>query len=320
MWQRAVAQEALHTLRPTMNEETPMTKPTLTACVRALTCVLAICALAAPAAHAACMSPAQVVAMANDYMQRQPTPNPEGLSVADGECSRAKFNSILQALFGPPVGYKVGLSNRAVQKRFDYDAPVWGMLYAPMLLRSGETVEAAFGARPLYEADMLVRVSDAAINKARTPMDVLEAIDQVIPFIELPDLMVQSPTPPMLTGAGIVAINVGARLGVMGAPISVPILRAERFSMLDALRDMNIAVRSDGIEVDRGKGTDVLGQPLEAVVWLVQDLARDGRALKPGDLISLGSFSRLLPPGRGVAVEVEYKGLPGNPRVAVNFR
>jgi 2-keto-4-pentenoate hydratase len=297
-----------------------MTRPTPARYARALTCVLAVFALATPAAHAACMSPAQVVAMANDYMQRQPTPNPEGLSVADGECSRAKFNSILQALFGPPVGYKVGLSNRAVQKRFDHDAPVWGMLYAPMLLRSGESVDAAFGARPLYEADMLVRVSDKAINAARTPIEVLEAIDQVIPFIELPDLLVQSPAPPMLTGAGIVAINVGARLGVMGAPIPVPILRAERFSMLESLRDMDITVRADAMTVDRGKGSDVLGQPLEAVVWLVQDLARDGRALKPGDLISLGSFSRLLPPARGVAVEVEYKGLPGNPRVAVTFR
>jgi 2-keto-4-pentenoate hydratase len=151
-------------------------------------------------------------------------------------------------------------------------------------------------------------------------MEVMEAIDQVIPFIELPDLVVQSPAPPMLTGAAIVAINVGARLGVMGAPIPVPVTRAERFRLLDALRDMTTVVRTDGIEVDRGKGSDVLGHPLESVVWLAKDLPREGRALKPGDLISLGSFSRLLPPGPGLAVEVEYQGLPGNPRVAVTFR
>jgi hypothetical protein len=40
---------------------------------------------------------------------------------------------------------------------------------------------------------MLVRVGDAAINKARTPEQVLRHIDQVIPFIELPDLVVQVP-------------------------------------------------------------------------------------------------------------------------------
>jgi 2-keto-4-pentenoate hydratase len=64
----------------------------------------------------------------------------------------------------------------------------------------------------------------------------------------------------------------------------------------------------------------VLGHPLNAVVWLVQDMAREGRALKKGDLVSLGSFSKLLPPKPGLAVEVTYQGLPGNPSVAVSFK
>ena len=78
----------------------------------------------------------------------------------------------------------------------------------------------------LYEADMLVRVKDASINQAKAPMDVLAAIDQVIPFIELPDLVVQAP--PQLSGPAVSAINVGARLGVAGKPIAVPAVRAER--------------------------------------------------------------------------------------------
>ena len=57
------------------------------------------------------------------------------------------------------IGYKAGLTNPAVQKRFNASAPVWGVLYAPMLLQDGATVDAAFGARPLFEADLLVRVS-----------------------------------------------------------------------------------------------------------------------------------------------------------------
>ena len=61
-----------------------------------------------------------------------------------------------------------------------------------MVRPGGSTVPAAFGARPLYEADLLVRVKDAAINHARTPEEVLQHIDQVIPFIELPDLVVQA--------------------------------------------------------------------------------------------------------------------------------
>lgn len=282
--------------------------------------LFALACTASLAAHAACLSDAEVAALFDAYNSRQPFANPQGLSVADGECTRAKFNRMLEVQLGAPVGYKAGLTNPAVQKRFAHDAPVWGMLYGPMLLEAGAVVEPGFGARPLFEADLLVRVSSAAINEARTPADVIASIDQVIPFIELPDLVVQVPAPPQINGAVITAINVGARLGVKGAPIPVPATRGERYQLLDSLRDMVVVLRGDGVELDRGKGSDVLEHPLNAVVWLAKDLARAGKALKPGDLVSLGSFSRLMPPKAGLKVEVEYLGLPGAPKVAMGFR
>ena len=280
--------------------------------------LLLAAAFALPA-QAQCLSDAQVSALFDAYSNRLPAANPAtGLTAADGECTRAKFNRLLAMNLGEPVGYKAGLTNPAVQKRFNADAPVWGVLYGNMLLGNGATVDATFGARPLFEADMLVRVADERINRATTPAEVLAAVDQIIPFIELPDLVVQAP--PQLNGAGVTAINVGARLGVTGTPIPVPATRAERFALLDALRDMVVIVRTDGTEADRGKGSDVLEHPLNAVVWLAKDLPRHQLAMKKGDLISLGSFSRLLPPKSGLKVEVEYVGLPGQPKVGVSFR
>ena len=274
--------------------------------------------VAALPVHAACLTDSEVAALFDAYNQRLPAANPEGLSAADGECSRSKLNRMLELQMGAPVGYKAGLTNPAVQKRFNHSSPVWGTLYAPMLLPDGAVVDAAFGARPLYEADMLVRVSSATVNSAKTAAEVLDAIDQVIPFIELPDLVVLAP--PKLNGAAVNAINVGARLGVMGKPLSIPATRAERYALLDALRDMRVVVSNAGVEVDRGKGSDVLEHPLNAVVWLAADMAREGRSMKVGDLISLGSFSKLMPPQPGLAVEVTYHGLPGTPVVKMSFR
>jgi 2-keto-4-pentenoate hydratase len=277
-------------------------------------CAAALALASAAPGWAACLSDVEAAAMVANYMARKPAANPEGLSAADGECTRTKVNRFLEQQLGKPIGYKAGLTNPAVQKRFNHNSPVWGVLYAPMLLKSGATVDATFGARPLFEADLLVRVGDAGINKARTPADVLRHIDQVIPFVELPDLVVDAPG--KLNGAAINAINVGARLGVLGTPIAVQ--RTQGFS--DALRDFTAIVKGGGAELDRGKGSDVMEHPLNAVVWLAQDMAREGRAMKKGDLISLGSFSKLLPPKAGLAVEVTYQGLPGNPSVSVSFK
>jgi len=285
---------------------------------KALT-TLVITAACATAAQAACLTDEQVTLLAQHYMAKTPADNIEGLADADGACSRAKFNVILAKQFGKVVGYKAGLTNPAVQKRFNTDQPVWGKLYQGMLLPDGATVEAAFGARALYEADLLVRVKSADIKQAKTPLEVLAHIDQIIPFIELPDLVVQAP--PKLNGAGVSAINVGARLGVAGQPIDVPVSPAERSALLDALRDMTVVVTDgSGVTLAQGKGVDLLGHPLNAVTWLTAALAQEGLAMQPGDLISLGSFTALLPPRAGQSATVSYNGLPGAVPVRVHFK
>jgi 2-keto-4-pentenoate hydratase len=266
-------------------------------------------------AGAACLSDLDAAALVANYLAKKPAANPEGLSDADGACTRAKVNKFLAQQTGAKVvGYKAGLTNPAVQKRFNATAPVWGTLYAPMMLPDGAAVEAAFGARPLFEADLLLRVSSAGINQAKTPEQVLQHIDQVIPAIELPDLMVEAP--PKLNGAALAAINVGARWFVMGTPI--PVQRTPEFAA--SLASMKVVLMGNGEDLDTGRGSDVLEHPLNAVVWLAQDLQRNGMALKKGDLISVGSFSKLLPPKPGLKVEVQYQGLPGNPTVKASFK
>ena len=265
--------------------------------------------------RAECLSDLQAAALVANYLDKKPAANPVGLNDADGACTRAKFNKFLVQQTGAKVvGYKAGLTNPAVQKRFNATAPVWGVLYEPMMLKDGATVDAAFGARPLFEADLLVRVSDARINQAKTPEQVLQYIDQVIPAIELPDLVVEAP--PKLNGAAIAAINVGARWFVTGAPIAVQ--RTPAFA--DSLASMKVLVMGGGEDLDSGFGRDVLDHPLNAVVWLAQDLKQHGLALKKGDLVSVGSFSKLMPPKAGQKIEVQYQGLPDNPSVTLRFR
>lgn len=298
------------------------TRTLATLALTGATALLAACASAPQfTVHetANCISDAQMQAWMADFDALRPAANPApGTTMADAACMRAKMQRAL-AQQGQLVGYKAGLTNPAVQAKFNTDAPVWGALFSNMLLDDGAVVDAAFGARPLYEADMLVRVADAGINDASTPAEVLAHVDQVIPFIELPDLAVQEPG--KLDGAAISAINVGTRLGVRGTPLAVPADAAAQARLLDELRDMQVRLTdAQGNQLGGGTGSDVLQHPLNAVVWLAGALREQGLRMEPGQLISLGSFSALLPPKAGLDVTASYGGVTGLQPVSVSFR
>ena len=226
------------------------------------------------------------------------------LSMQDGECGRRRLVERLESSDNRIVGYKAGLTSKAVQERFGVSSPVRGVLLEKMLLTDGADVPADFGARPVFEADLMVVVKDAAIHKAKTHLDVLRSLSMVVPFIELPDLVMAEGE--KLSAPLIVSLNVGARLGVVGK--GIPVEPTERFAA--ALAAMRVVVTDQGgRELASSKGAAILDHPLNAVQWLVQDLEKSRIRLKPGDLLSLGSFTPPLPPRPGR----RHPGLPSCP-------
>lgn len=237
------------------------------------------------------------------------------LSMRDAECGRRRLVEKLEAVENRIVGYKAGLTNAKIQAQFGVTSPVRGVLLEKMLLPDGAEVPANFGARPIVEADLLVVVKDAGIHRAKTHLDVLRSLSLVMPFIELPDLVVAEGE--KLSAPLIVSLNVGARLGVVGKGISVQ--ATPEFAA--ALAAMRVVVTDrGGRELASGRGAAILDHPLNAVLWLVQDLEKSRIKLKPGDLLSLGSFAPPMPPRPGLVVTVRYEGLPDNPVVSVRFR
>jgi 2-keto-4-pentenoate hydratase len=275
----------------------------------------AIASCAAALLLAACASvPPQSQQLAANFKSMTPI---SGLSkdMSMEEAARIRDGLVveLSASQGKVVGYKAGLTNPVVQKRFGHSSPVRGVLLERMLLEDGAEVPAKFGVIPIFEADLVVVVKDEGINQAKTPAEVLKHVASIRPFIELPDMVTAKEQP--LTGAVITSFNVGARLGVLGKPI------APDAAMADALAKMTVVLRDqDGKELGRAPGAAILGHPLNAVVWLAQDLAQSGGKLRASDILSLGSFTAPMPPKAGTKITVTYEGLPGNPTVSVRFK
>lgn len=283
--------------------------------MRALGVGLAIVILAAAGDAAAFDCGATAEKLAEAWSKRTPASSPGAdMTREQGQCVQDALVKALVRQAGKPVGYKVGLTSKAAQDLFKVDSPVAGVLLTDMIKPAGATVPATFGARPVYEPDLLVRVKDAGINQARTPLEVARHLSEVIPFIELPDLMIakgEAMTMPVL-----MAINVGARAGVAGRPVKVQATQA----FVDSLQAMTVVTTDEtGKELTRAPGNAILGHPLNAVSWLSKTLAANGKALKTGDLISLGSFSQPQSPATGHIITVRYDGLAGAEPVSVRF-
>jgi 2-keto-4-pentenoate hydratase len=256
-------------------------------------------------AGAACPSHEKVSAIIRAWEAREAVRGLKtDLSMEEAECGRRRLVQKLELALGRVVGYKAGLTNPAIQNRFGVSAPLRGVLLQRMLLPDGADVPARFGARPVFEPDLLVVVKDSGIHRARTHIEALESLSLVVPFIELPDLVVAEGE--KLTAPLIVFINVGARLGVVGK--GIPAEATEEFAA--KLAGMRVRVTDqDGKELASANGTAILGHPLNAVLWLAADVERSGAKLKAGDLLSLGSFTAPMPPRTGLAVSVRYEGL-----------
>jgi 2-keto-4-pentenoate hydratase len=231
--------------------------------------------------------------------------------------AQEQFIGVISKEFGEPVGYKAGLTNPNVQKAFGVSQPLRGTMLKKMMLISGAVVPADFGCIPVSEGDLLVRVGDEAINEAKTPEETLKWLDVVIPFIELPDMVYDKSL--KLTAPAIIAINVGARYGVMGEPIVL----SSTQEWQDRLKNFTFQMFDEkGTLVGQGNGAALLGGPLNVVLWLKDSLVAEGKKLKKGDLLSLGSITRPIPVKPGSAMRAKYTGLdPKGPvEISVSFK
>jgi 2-keto-4-pentenoate hydratase len=265
-------------------------------------------------ADAACPDQDAVAAYVADFQAARTSLGfGNNLSLTDAECAKAKLVQELPRVQGPVVGYKAALTNPALQQRFGVTGPAWGTMFGKMMIGSGARLPARFGARPLYEADFVAVVKDGGLADASTPLEALQHISAVVPFIELPDLMLDG----KITGTTLIATNLAFRGGALGPAIAVEPTQ----SFLDALASMTVVMTEDqsGKELGRVKGDVLMGHPINAAMWLAQALKREGVTLRRGDLLSLGGYMPPAPTQPGTTITVKYYGLPGDPFVTVHF-
>jgi 2-keto-4-pentenoate hydratase len=194
------------------------------------------------------------------------------------------------------VGWKVGLTARAIQQQFGVHEPVFGCLLADGLKQSGHVFRRDELIEPGFENELCI-VLGRDLPAGSTRDDVAAAVARIHPAFEIIE------TRGDLTRQLALALadNAQQKAFVLGAPIGP--------DALPELSEVEALVSINGAEAATGRGDAVLGHPFNSIVWLAGKLAEFGERLRAGDYIMSGSFTRQFPLSRGDRVECAFAGI-----------
>ncbi|WP_171102204.1 2-oxo-hept-4-ene-1,7-dioate hydratase [Ruegeria sp. HKCCD7255] len=192
------------------------------------------------------------------------------------------------------IGWKIGLTSKAMQYALNIDIPDSGILFDDMLFDTGAQVPKGRFIQPRIEAEIAFVMKAPLSGVDVTRDQVLAATDYVAPALEILDTRIlrRDPETGQTRSAFDTISDNAANAGIVLGP--------QRHAV-DAhdLRWVGAMTFRNGQIEETGLGAGVLNDPVESVVWLAQRMAQYGQSIAPGQVILSGSFIRPVecPPG-----------------------
>ena len=254
------------------------------------------------------MTPAEIAAAAEALFQAEQSGAQIGLlSAAHPGITMDDAYSIQAALVAQKrtagrrvIGWKIGLTSRAMQQALCIEIPDSGVLLDDMAFDNDATIPAGRFIQPRIEAEIAF-VMKAPLKGRVSRDDVLAATDHVAPAIEILDTRIQRADP--ATGQprrvfDTIADN-AANAGI--------ILGAGRFSPTEHdLRWTGAIVSANGRVEETGLGAGVLDDPVMGLVWLAERMEQYGARIDAGQVILSGSFIRPIECPPGTEVDADF--------------
>ena len=198
------------------------------------------------------------------------------------------------------IGWKIGLTSKAMQDALKIDTPDSGVLLDDMAFADGATIPPDRFIQPRIEAEIAFMLKSPLRGPGVGLTDVLNATDYVLPAIEILDTRILRADPAtgrlrsVLDTIADNAANAGIVTG--GRP-----MRADAVD----LRRAGAIVSRNAVVEETGLGAGVLNHPATGIAWLANRLAIYGEGLDAGEVVLSGSFIRPVecPPGSTVIAD-----------------
>ena len=198
------------------------------------------------------------------------------------------------------IGWKVGCTSERAQEILSCPHPFAGRIFDGTAYGSKTLPHDAL-TKPLLESEFVFTLGAPlpARDTPYTAAEVHEATATVAPAFEL----VSSRYSDWLAvGYPSLIADSGCNGGiVMGEPVPV--------AQCPNLADVAVTLEVDGAEISSGTGSDILGDPWDALVWLANHLSERGIGLAAGELVMSGTCTGADPLPEGSTATASFAGL-----------
>lgn len=231
-----------------------------------------------------------------------------GASLADAYAIQEALVARMEQDDGPSAGWKVALTTPVMQQMCGVDHPCEGAVLRDRVHQSPAVCDTAKLGRLGVEAEIALIIGRdmPAASGPYSRESAASFIAAAHPAIELVDD--RNADYSQFNAAKLIASN-SLNAGIVLGPAT------ENWQALD-LGALKGAMLIDGETVAEGTGADILGHPLNAIVWLSNSLNARGKMLRAGDVVMCGSFVRTQFPSAGQSVTCRVESL-GEASVAV---
>ena len=197
------------------------------------------------------------------------------------------------------AGWKIAATSEAGQKHIRVSGPIAGPIFAHRVHGDGATVSLTNIGMRVAECEVVFRMRERLVLRGQpyARRDVLAAVASVHPGIEVPDSrFVQFE---QAGEAQLIADCACMNEMVVGSAIVAD-------SRLETLAQLDVRATASGGSIHTGIGANALGDPVEALVWLVNELTRHGRAIEAGQFVTTGTCLTPIPVSPGDTIAADY--------------
>jgi 2-oxo-hept-3-ene-1,7-dioate hydratase len=199
------------------------------------------------------------------------------------------------------IGYKIGLTSKAMQRVMKIETPDYGVLLNDMLFSNNGEINAGDFTDPQIEVELAFVLKKRLFGTSITIEEVMDATDYVVPAFEL--IAARSHRVHPQTGYvrkvfDTIADN-AANAGI--------IIGDKKISPSEHdLRWCGAIVKQNGIVEQTGLAAAVLDHPANGICWIAKRFAQHNIALEPGQILLSGSFTAPIKVKAGDVISADY--------------